>query len=83
MTADYYGIPPERVIGSAVGLRYDDDSKDVRYGSESGFLDEGPEKPIRIWTRIGRPGAGQLQPGVRPRCGQSVDPVVPSESQLG
>jgi phosphoserine phosphatase len=54
MTADYYGIPPERVIGSAVGLRYDPDTNDVRYGAEFGFLDDGPEKPIRIWSRIGR-----------------------------
>ncbi|GAB3574619.1 HAD family hydrolase [Leifsonia lichenia] len=54
MTADYYGIPPERVIGSAVGLRYDQETNDVRYGSEFGFLDDGPEKPVRIWSRIGR-----------------------------
>jgi len=54
MTLDYYGIPPERVVGSAVGLRYDSDSNDVRYGADFGFLDDGPEKPVRIWSRIGR-----------------------------
>ncbi|MFB2596941.1 HAD family hydrolase [Herbiconiux sp. P17] len=54
ITQDYYGIPPERVIGSAVGLEYDADSNDVRYGSTFSFLDDGPEKPIRIWTRVGR-----------------------------
>jgi phosphoserine phosphatase len=54
MTLDYYGIPPERVIGTAVGLRYDPESNDVRYAADFGFLDDGPEKPIRIWSRIGR-----------------------------
>ncbi|QNE35040.1 HAD family hydrolase [Leifsonia shinshuensis] len=50
----YYGIPPERVIGSAVGLTYDGESNDVRYGTAFDFFDDGPEKPIRIWTRTGR-----------------------------
>ncbi|WP_104164383.1 HAD family phosphatase [Arthrobacter sp. SX1312] len=54
MTLDYYGISPERVIGSAVGLRYDAGSNDIRYGADFGFLDDGPEKPARIWSRIGR-----------------------------
>jgi phosphoserine phosphatase len=54
MSFDYYGIPSERVIGSAVGLRYDTETNDVHYGSEFAFLDDGPEKPIRIWSRIGR-----------------------------
>ena len=52
MTLDYYGIPPERVIGSAFGLEYVDG--EVRYGSSLSFLDDGPEKPVRIWSRIGR-----------------------------
>ncbi|GAB3606558.1 HAD family hydrolase [Conyzicola nivalis] len=53
MTTEYYGIPPERVIGSALGLKYTDDAT-VRYGAELAFLDDGPEKPVRIWSRIGR-----------------------------
>jgi phosphoserine phosphatase len=52
MTMANYGIPPERVIGSAVGLSYADG--DVRYSSTFSFLDDGPEKPVRIWSRIGR-----------------------------
>ncbi|MEV8212948.1 HAD family hydrolase [Leifsonia sp. NPDC077715] len=52
MTVANYGIPPERVIGSAVGLEYADG--EVRYGTTFGFLDDGPEKPVRIWSRIGR-----------------------------
>ena len=34
MTPDNYGIPPERVIGSAPGLRTTTESGDVRYGSQ-------------------------------------------------
>lgn len=52
MTVANYGIPPERVVGSAVGLSYDDG--EVRYSSRFAFMDDGPEKPIRIWSRIGR-----------------------------
>ncbi|MEJ3405417.1 HAD family hydrolase [Rathayibacter sp. YIM 133350] len=54
MTSDYYGIPPEHVVGSALGLRYDEDSAEVRYGTSFSYMDDGPEKPVRIWSRIGR-----------------------------
>jgi phosphoserine phosphatase len=54
MTMEYYRIPPERVVGSALGLEYDEDSLEVRYGASFSFMDDGPEKPIRIWTRVGR-----------------------------
>jgi hypothetical protein len=56
MTVDYYGIPPERVVGSAVGLTWQDSETggDVTYAPTFSFLDDGPEKPVRIWTRIGR-----------------------------
>jgi len=51
-----YGIPPERVIGSALGLdlRTDDDGVDLLYKSKMEFFDDGPQKPVRIWSRIGR-----------------------------
>jgi len=52
MTLDYYGIPPERVVGSAFGLEYS--GGEVRYGASLSFLDDGPEKPVRIWSRVGR-----------------------------
>jgi phosphoglycolate phosphatase-like HAD superfamily hydrolase len=54
MTQSYYGIPPEHVIGSALGLEYDEGANQVRYGTTFQFMDDGPEKPIRIWSRIGR-----------------------------
>jgi phosphoserine phosphatase len=51
-----YGIPPERVIGSAFGLDYraGDTGTDLLYKSRIDFLDDGPEKPVRIWSRTGR-----------------------------
>ena len=50
-----YGIPPERVIGSALGLDFDDSGDDTQlvYKSKMEFFDDGPTKPVRIWSRIG------------------------------
>jgi phosphoserine phosphatase len=50
-----YGIPPERVIGSALGLDFDDRGEDTRlvYKSKVEFFDDGPTKPVRIWSRVG------------------------------
>jgi len=50
-----YGIPPERVIGSALGLDFDDGGDDTRlvYTSKVEFFDDGPTKPVRIWSRVG------------------------------
>lgn len=51
-----YRIPPERIIGSAQALEYveREDGVDVLYKSELEFFDDGPVKPVRIWSRIGR-----------------------------
>jgi phosphoserine phosphatase len=51
-----YGIPPERVIGSALGLNFQSDTESTQllYKSKIEFFDDGPEKPVRIWSRIGR-----------------------------
>jgi phosphoserine phosphatase len=51
-----YGIPPERVIGSALAIDYREkaDGTDVLYKAEMEFFDDGPTKPVRIWSRIGR-----------------------------
>ena len=51
-----YGIPPERVIGSAFGLdlRVGEEDTDLLYKSKIDFFDDGPEKPVRIWSRTGR-----------------------------
>ncbi|ROS73860.1 phosphoserine phosphatase [Curtobacterium sp. PhB130] len=52
MTEVNYDIPAERVVGSAMGLEYVDG--EVRYVDALAFFDDGPEKPVRIWSRIGR-----------------------------
>jgi phosphoserine phosphatase len=51
-----YGIPPERVIGSAFGLDLleEDEGSDLLYKSQIEFFDDGTEKPVRIWSRVGR-----------------------------
>jgi phosphoglycolate phosphatase-like HAD superfamily hydrolase len=47
-----YGISPERVIGSSVGLDFRDGNLYTTARPE--FLDDGPAKPVRIWGRTGR-----------------------------
>jgi phosphoserine phosphatase len=56
VTAELYAIPPERVVGSSNGLRYTDDEHggSVAYLAEPDVFDDGPVKPVRIWSRIGR-----------------------------
>ena len=51
-----YGIPPERIIGSALGLELDADCRRHRPALqvEIEFFDDGPTKPVRIWSRLGR-----------------------------
>ena len=51
---DLYGIPPERVIGSSNALEYHEASGDLEYLAEPDVFDDGPVKPIRIWSRTGR-----------------------------
>jgi phosphoglycolate phosphatase-like HAD superfamily hydrolase len=53
---DMYGIPPERIIGSALGISYSAEGGQsaLLYKGAMDFFDDGPEKPIRIWSRIGR-----------------------------
>ncbi|MFA7512650.1 MAG: HAD family hydrolase [Mycolicibacterium vanbaalenii] len=52
VTYQMYGIPPERVIGSSVGLDFADGH--LRTTATPEFLDDGPVKPVRIWDRTGR-----------------------------
>jgi phosphoglycolate phosphatase-like HAD superfamily hydrolase len=49
-----YGIPPDRVIGSSLGLSWDDQASALSYTDKMEFFDDGPTKPVRIWSRIGR-----------------------------
>ena len=52
VTSALYGIPPERVVGSSVGLDYR--NGELFTTSQPEFLDDGPIKPARLWSRIGR-----------------------------
>ena len=56
VTQTLYGIPPERVIGSAVKLTFqaDDHGVNVVRQADVDFVDDGPAKPVHIWERIGR-----------------------------
>lgn len=53
---EVYGIAREGVIGSAVALAYtpDEHGGTITRQAAADYLDDGPEKPVRIWTRTGR-----------------------------
>jgi len=55
VTQELYGIPPERVVGSAVALEYREDSGvgNVYHTAKLDVFDDGPAKVVRIWNRIG------------------------------
>jgi hypothetical protein len=56
ISQEVYGIPRERVIGSTAALEYTSDERGgtITHKAEPDYLDDGPQKPIRIWSRIGR-----------------------------
>jgi phosphoserine phosphatase len=56
VTEEVYGIPSERVIGSSNALRYleDENGGTIAYAAEPDVFDDGPVKPVRIWSRIGK-----------------------------
>jgi hypothetical protein len=51
-----YGITRDRVIGSATTLKYtgNDRGGTITHDAAADYLDDGPQKPIRIWSRPGR-----------------------------
>jgi phosphoserine phosphatase len=56
ISQEVYGIPREGVIGSAVALAYTPDDRGgvITRQMAADYLDDGPEKPVRIWNRTGR-----------------------------
>ena len=56
ISLEVYGIPRDRVIGSASALEYTSDERGgtITHKAEADYLDDGPQKPIRIWSRTGR-----------------------------
>ncbi|HTP23128.1 MAG TPA: HAD family hydrolase [Solirubrobacteraceae bacterium] len=56
VTEEIYGIPAERVIGSSNALSYQEDEQGgtLVYLAQPDVFDDGPTKPVRIWSRVGR-----------------------------
>ena len=56
ISQEVYGIPRQRVIGSSTTLAYQPDEGGGRIirKPEMDVLDDGPAKPVRIWSRVGR-----------------------------
>ena len=52
VSQEVYGLPPERVIGSSVTLEYRDGR--IVHTAAMDVFDDGPAKPVRIWSRTGR-----------------------------
>ena len=79
ISQELYGIPRERVIGSATALAYtsDDRGGTITHTPAPDYLDDGPEKPIRIWSER---AAGRCSPPGTPtatsRC--STSPGTPT-----
>jgi hypothetical protein len=56
VSQEMYGIPRERVIGSSTTFTYTSHRRGglITHKPEADYLDDGPEKPVRIWNRTGR-----------------------------
>jgi phosphoserine phosphatase len=56
ISQELYGIPREGVIGSATALAYAGDERGgtITRLAEADYFHDGPEKPVRIWSRTGR-----------------------------
>jgi phosphoserine phosphatase len=56
ISQEVYGVPRERVIGSSTALAYEPDEGGGRIvrKPELDVVDDGPAKPVRIWSRVGR-----------------------------
>ncbi len=86
ISQEMYGIPPDRVIGSSVALEYrdGDEAAQIVHTAKPDVLDDGPAKPVRIWSRVGRRpvlAAGNSN-GDIPMLRYAVDPTRPSLSLL-
>jgi phosphoserine phosphatase len=56
ISMELYGVPRERVIGSTTTLAYVHDAHGgtITHTPVPDYMDDGPQKPIRIWSRVGR-----------------------------
>lgn len=55
ITRELYGVPRERVVGTSVALQYreEDGIGKLVHTSKLEVFDDGPNKVVRIWSRIG------------------------------
>lgn len=53
-TQAVYGIPPEQVVGSSQGIKYDVASAALMREPTLQFLNDGPAKPVGIYMHIGQ-----------------------------
>jgi phosphoserine phosphatase len=56
ISQEVYGVPRQRVIGSSTALAWEPGEGGGRIvrRPELDVVDDGPEKPVRIWSRVGR-----------------------------
>ena len=54
ISQEVYGIPRQRVIGSTTALALCRRHGHASRAAGADYLDDGPQKPIRIWSRTGR-----------------------------
>jgi phosphoserine phosphatase len=56
ISQEVYGVPRQRVIGSSTTLAWEPGEGGGRIvrKPEADVLDDGPAKPVRIWSRVGR-----------------------------
>ena len=56
ISQDVYGVPRQRVIGSSASLTWTGAGRGgtLIHQPELDVLLDGPEKPVRIWNRVGR-----------------------------
>jgi phosphoserine phosphatase len=56
ISQEVYGVPRQRVIGSSTSLAYEPGEGGGRIvrRPEADVVDDGPQKPVRIWSRVGR-----------------------------
>jgi phosphoserine phosphatase len=56
ISQEVYGVPRQRVIGSSTSLAWEPGEGGGRIirKPEADVLDDGPQKPVRIWSRVGR-----------------------------
>ena len=79
VSQEMYGVPRERVIGSSSTFAYtsDEHGGTITHKPEADYLDDGPEKPVRIWNRTGRRPCSR--PGTRTAmCRCSSSPITPT-----